>query len=146
MRCMREEPRSDTKASPFPRAAQGKSASKNQFRNRPEPALNHVLRASNDVHTLITHECRQFPGVKNRDPSRFRRIRRKNRPKRFQIENDSQRGYHSRQIASQTSRLRIEKADARHYGWGIGGSIFRKLGFSSNRKYSRTIIPTAIIA
>jgi len=42
------------------------------------------------------HEIRYLSGFENGDSSRFRGIRRKNHPKRFQIENDSEkRGYHS---------------------------------------------------
>src|SRR5881397_3368197 len=71
--------------------------------NRPESAPNHVLRAHFYTRRFGPNEFPRFPDVKNRDPSRFHGIRRKNRLKRFQIENDSRkRGYYYRQLASQT--------------------------------------------
>ena len=52
------------------------------------------------------HESIYISRFENRDPGRFQGIKRKNRLKRFQIENDSQKGgYHYRRIVPQT-RLR----------------------------------------
>src|SRR6266700_3094539 len=71
--------------------------------NRPESALNYVLRADFSTRRFGPNESPRFPDVKNRDPGRFHGIRRQNRLKRFQIENDSKkRGYQSWQVASQT--------------------------------------------
>src|SRR5881296_649159 len=78
---------------------------------------------------LIPYESTYIRRFENRGLSRFRGIRKKNRPKRFQIENDSQKGGtipgRSRHrpllgfLASDTperalSRLHAEKSDPRN--------------------------------
>jgi len=50
------------------------------------------LRADFYTRRLIPNESRYIHRFENRDPDRLRGIRRKNRLKRFQIENDSQKG------------------------------------------------------
>ena len=61
-------------------------------KNRPLSALNHVLRAHFYTRRFGPNESGYLSRFENRDPSRFQRIRKKNRPERFQIENDSQKG------------------------------------------------------
>ena len=50
------------------------------------------MRADYNVYTLITHEFARFPDVKNGYLDTLHGIKEKNRLKRFQIENDSQKG------------------------------------------------------
>ena len=70
-----------------------RSESSQIFRiNRPESALNRVLRAHFYTRRFGPHESTYIRRFENRDLSRLYGIRRKNRPKRFQIENDSQKG------------------------------------------------------
>ena len=82
-----------------------RSESNRQFfppSNRPLSALNRALRADY-IHTPSGHaRIRPVSGGGNRHQDRLQGIKKKNRPKRFQTEIDSQRGYHSWQIASQT--------------------------------------------
>ena len=60
--------------------------------NRPESALNRALRAHFYTRRFIPYESTYIRRFEKRDPSRFQRIRSKNRPKQFQIEIDSQKG------------------------------------------------------
>src|SRR6266567_2380793 len=60
--------------------------------NRPESALNRVLRADFYKRRLIPNESTYIRRFKNRDPSRLRVISGENRLKQFQVENDSQKG------------------------------------------------------
>ncbi len=60
--------------------------------NRPKSAPNRVLRVGFYTRRFGPYESTYIRRFENRDPGRLHGIRRKNRLKRFQIENDSQKG------------------------------------------------------